>query len=115
MYYPGFSQYLEFHLKQKYAYIAVDDNVACGVLLAYEKPDMIFGKSVYIELLAVLPEYQKRGIGTELLNIVKAAALNDGIEELSLRTGYHMYAYQMYEKYGFLDTGDEHRFMVMNI
>lgn len=115
MYYPYFSEYVDFCIKQRYAYIAVEDNVVCGVLLAYEKPDMHLGKSVYIELLAVLPEYQKKGIGTGFLNRVKAEALNNGIMEMSLRTGCYMDSYQMYKNYGFRDTRDDHRFMVMNI
>lgn len=63
----------------------------------------------------VLPEYQKKGIGTGILNRVKAEALNNGIMELSLRTGCYMDSYQMYKNYGFRDTRDDYRFMVMNI
>lgn len=114
-YYEGFPDYVDFCRKQNYAYVAVEDGEVCGVLLAYEKPDMCCGKNVYIELLAVLPEYQKRGHGTELLNKVKEDALNNGISELSLRTGCYMDSYQIYKNYGFRDTRDDHRYMVKNI
>lgn len=114
-YYAGFSEYVQFCMKQNYAYLAVEDNTVCGVLLAYEIPDMLFGKSVYIELLAVLPEYQKKGIGTELLNAIKTITQDKGVKELSLRTCCYLDSYQMYRNYGFIDTRDDHRFMVMNI
>lgn len=114
-YYKGFSEYVDFCAKQNYAYVALDEEVVCGILLAYEKPDTFYGKVVYIELLAVLPEYQKKGFGTGLLNKVKEDAQSNGICELSLRTGYYMDAYQIYKKYGFRDTEDDHRYMVLNI
>lgn len=115
MYYPGFPDYVDFCIKQNYAYVAVEEDIVCGALLAYEIPDTMWGKVIYIELLAVLPEYQKRGIGTELLNTVKAEAQNNGICEMSLRTGCYMDSYQIYKNYGFRDTRDDHRYMVMNI
>ena len=70
-YYKGFSDYVDFCAKQNYAYVALDEERICGTLLAYEKPDMFLGKVVYIELLAVLPEYQQKGFGTQLLNKVQ--------------------------------------------
>lgn len=95
--------------------MAVEENCVCGVLLAYEKPDMEWGKVVYIELLAVMSEYQRKGWGTQLLNMVKEEAQNNGIKELSLRTGCYMDSYQIYKNYGFRDTRDDHRYMVMSI
>lgn len=114
-YYKGFSEYVDFCARQNYAYVALDEEIVCGILLAYEKPDIFYGKGVYIELLAILPEYQKKGYGTELLNRVKEDAEKNGVCELSLRTGYYMDAYQIYKKYGFKDSQDEHRYMVLNI
>lgn len=114
-YYQGFSEYAEFCIKQRYAYVAVDEDTVCGVLLAYVIPDMFAGNVVYIELLAVMPEYQGKGFGTKLLNKVKEDAQNNGIVELTLRTGCYMDSYQIYKNYGFRDTRDDHRYMVMNI
>lgn len=114
-YYKGFSEYVEFCIKQRYAYVAVEEDTVCGVLLAYVIPDMLAGNVVYIELLAVMPGYQRKGFGTELLNKVKEDARNNGIVELSLRTGCYMDSYQIYKNYGFRDTRDDHRYMVMNI
>lgn len=114
-YYQGFPEYVRFCMNQGYAYVAVDEGTVCGVLLAYITPDMLAGKVVYIELLAVLPEYQRKGFGTELLDKVKTEAQNNGIWKLSLRTGCYMESYQIYKNYGFMDTRDDHRYMVMNI
>lgn len=114
-YYQGFPEYVEFSIRQRYAYVAVDEDTVCGVLLAYVIPDMLAGNVVYIELLAVTPEYQRKGFGTKLLNKVKEDARNNGIRELSLRTGCYMDSYQIYKNYGFRDTRDDHRYMVMSI
>ncbi len=114
-YYQGFADYVDFCIQQKYAYVAVEEDIVCGVLLAYVIPDMLAGNVVYIELLAILPEYQRKGLGTALLNKVKEDAQNKGIKELSLRTGCYMDSYQIYKNYGFRDTRDDHRYMVMNI
>ena len=114
-YYQGFPDYVDFCLKQKYSYVAVCEEFVCGVLLAYEKTDMEWGKVVYIELLAVMPEYQRKGFGKELLNKVKEDSQNNGIRGLSLRTGCYMDSYQIYKNYGFRDTRDDHRYMIMNI
>lgn len=114
-YYLGFSEYVSFCIQQNYSYMAINNGAPCGVLLSYMKPDMSEGKSLYVELLAVMPEYQKKGIGTRLLNTVKEAAQSGGFSELSLRTACYMDSYLIYRKYGFKDTRDDHRYMVMNI
>lgn len=114
-FYKRFIDYVNFCRAQNYAYVAVEDGEVCGALLAYEKPDMCYGKNIYIELLAVLPEYQERGYGRKLLNAVKVDAQNNGISELSIRTGCYMDSYQIFKNYGFRDTRDDHRYMIMNI
>ncbi len=114
-YYPKFEDYVDFCIKQNYSYVAIMEDNVCGALLAYEKPDIEWGKSLYIELLAVLPEYQKKGIGTELLNKIRDDAANSGYVELSLRTGCYLDAYHIYKKYGFRDTRSDRRYMILNI
>lgn len=113
--YHGFPNYIEFCAKQNYAYIASLDGCECGYILAYAKPEMMYGEELYIELLAVLPEYQRKGVGTKLLNKLRDQAKEEGYRELSLRTGCYMDSYEIYKKYGFKDTRDDQRFMVMNI
>lgn len=114
-FYKGFTDYINFSVKQGYAYIAILDGYECGYILAYRKPDMMYGEELYIELLIVLPEYQRKGIGTALLNQIREQAQKEGIEEMALRTGCYMDAYEIYKKYGFKDSRDDQRFMVMHI
>lgn len=106
-----FEKYVEFFLRHKFAYVAVEEDVVCGVLFAYEVPDLMFGEILYIELLAVLPEYQKKGIGTQLLNQVRVDANNAGFQEITLRTACYLDAYEIYKKYGFKDTKTDRRYM----
>ena len=60
-------------------------------------------------------EYQRKGIGRKLLDKLKKQAKEEGIKEMALRTGCYMDAYEIYKKYGFQDTRDDQRFMIMNI
>lgn len=114
-FYSGFASYINFCIKQGYAYVAIVNNCECGYILAYKEPDMMWGEAVYIELLVVLPEYQRRGIGTKLLDTIKIQAAEYGFRMLALRTGCYMDAYEIYKKYGFKDTRDDQRFMIMGI
>lgn len=34
-----------------------------GVIIGYEKPDIYYGKSLYIDIIAILQEEQKKGYG----------------------------------------------------
>lgn len=109
--YFKFDEYVEFCLKHRFSYVAIEDDIVCGVLLAYEVPDLMFGKILYVELLAVLPEYQKRKIGINLLNKLRIDAENAGYKEITLRTGCYMNAYEIYKNYGFKDTKTDRRYM----
>ena len=111
-YFSGFGEYVRFCMKQHYAFVVEKKSEICGVILGYEKPDMINGKSVYIELLAVLPEYQGKGFGKALIEKIENAAVYNGIKEVSLRTGCYMDAFHIYYHLGFRDTRDDQRYMV---
>jgi ribosomal protein S18 acetylase RimI-like enzyme len=114
-YYKGFDQYVVFCMKQAYAYVAENDSGICGVILAYEKPDIFEGKNVYIELLAILPEHQNKGYGKALIDKIENVAAENGIKELSLRTACYMDAFHVYHHLGFMDTRDDQRYMVRPI
>lgn len=111
----GFSEYVNFCVKQNYAYVIEDKAEICGVILGYVKPDLCFGKSLYIELLAILPEYQGKGYGKALIDKIESAAKDKGIKELSLRTACYMEAFHVYHHLGFKDTRDDQRYMVRRI
>lgn len=94
----GFPNYVKFCESQGYSYMAFIDDEPCGVLLAYIIPEMMYGEEIYIELLAVLPEYQKKGVGTALLDTVKKQATENGFRRLSIRTACYMDSYEIYKK-----------------
>lgn len=113
-YYQGFPQYVKFCMEQGYSFVAEED-VVCGVILGYEKPSMLFGKVAYIELLAIIPEFQGKGYGKALITRFEDVAAKNGIKELSLRTGCYMKAFHVYHHLGFNDTRDDQRYMVRRI
>lgn len=115
MYYPNFSEYVRNCINLGVSYVAVVEDKVCGMSFAYEVPDIECGKSLYIDILAVLPEYQKRGIGKALLNHLKKVAKEEGYMELSLRTACYLDAYEIYKKIGFKDMKSDRRFMVLKL
>ncbi len=114
-YYQGFPNYVKFCENQGYSYMAFIDDEPCGVLLAYKTPDMMYGEEIYIELLAVLPEHQKKGVGTKLLDTLKKQATENGFRRLSIRTACYMDSYDIYKKYGFKDSRSDIRYMSLVI
>lgn len=115
MYYPNFTEYVMNCIKHTLSYVAISDGLLCGMIFAYEVPDIEWGKTVHIEVFAVLPNYQKMGIGTALMKHLKENAQEKGYIELSLRTACYLDAYEIYKKIGFRDMRSDRRFMVMKI
>lgn len=70
-YYPGFDTYVGFCIDQGYAFVAEDEDKAVGIIFGYIKPDAFRGRAAYIEVLAVIPEYQNRGIGKSLISKIE--------------------------------------------
>ncbi len=114
-YYQGFSEYVNFCIKQGYAFAAEEKGIVRGVILGYETPSMFFGKVAYIEFLAVTPEYQGKGYGKMLIQKFEEAAIQNEIQELSLRTACYRNAFHIYHHLGFIDTRDDARYMIRNI
>lgn len=65
--YPDKNKHLEILKNSDFVVIAMDDNKIIGFINAIS--DKVL--SAYIPLLEVLPEYQGRGIGTELVKRMK--------------------------------------------
>ncbi|MCR4590600.1 MAG: GNAT family N-acetyltransferase [Lachnospiraceae bacterium] len=60
----------------------------------------------HLSLLFVSGEYQKRGVGTALLNYVcKYCSEYEGQKEITVNSS--RFAQDFYRKYGFTETGDE--------
>jgi GNAT superfamily N-acetyltransferase len=110
-YMGGFEQYVSFFINQGFAFGSFIDDICCGIGMAYETPDMYAGRSIYVDLLAVLPEYQNRGIGKELIRNIEMAAIKHGIHEISIRTACYKPAYFIYNHLNFKDSGGEARYL----
>lgn len=109
--FSGFDKYALFCVNKGYSYILEEKGKPCGVVLAYEKPDLLGGVLLYVELLAVLPEYQNKGYGTTLMSKIETEAKRNSIIEITLRTMANMAAYEFYKKRGFVDCNNTLRYM----
>lgn len=107
--------YLSFFVNRNNAFILEEDGTICGAVLVYETPDMFCGRSLYIEFLAVLPDYQNKGVGRALIEHVCNEAHRRGITEVSIRTACYKDAYLIYRHMGFRDSQSDCRFLTMNL
>lgn len=55
--------------------------------------------------IAVSSEFQKKGIGTQLINRIKEIAKAKGVKKITLRTSSDETAFMFYHKQGFVDVG----------
>lgn len=87
------NQYLENSL----CYVAISNEKIIGVCV------LNFKDKYRIELfnIAVLPEYQKSGIGSQLLQFVLDRLKEKNIESVELGTGTFGYQLSFYQRYGF--------------
>lgn len=115
-FYPHFNEYVKFSIDQGYAFATYNEaNEIIGFITGYVIPDMAFGKTIYIELLAVIPEEQNRGFGKALLSEMESAALKNGIKEMALRTACYMNSYIIYRHLGFIDQRSDSRYLTKKI
>lgn len=100
-----------YHNKWNYSYYAInDEDEIVGVLIAYFR--LADGKhifdSLYLHRLAVRPDYQNRGIGTEMLSYFVNAAFHEipwllNITAQTNQNDRNEYVIQFYHKFGFRD------------
>ncbi|MCM1063184.1 MAG: GNAT family N-acetyltransferase [Eubacterium sp.] len=113
--YKRFDEYLSFFVDENNAFVVEEDDTVCGAVLVYETPDMFCGRLLYIEFLAVLPDYQNKGMGRALIEYVCDEARRRGITEVSIRTACYKDAYLVYRHIGFRDSRSDCRFLTMNL
>lgn len=87
--------------KDKYAYCIREKNQVIGFLTGWNIPSVSNPYSVYIDIIAVKPEYQKSGYGTELLQYFLNNIVKDTSAVLVTKPDYP--AYKMYNDIGFMD------------
>lgn len=80
---------------------AVKDGVLCGIA------SCVFSKyEAMIENLAVLKEYRRLGVATQLLQIIEKEARNRNLEQLSLEVASrNLAAVALYERTGYKKVG----------
>lgn len=110
--YKQFDEYIDFCIDQGYAFAAFNESdEMIGFTIGFEVPDMMLGKSLYIEILAVIPEEQGKGYGKSLISEMESAAKENGLHEISLRTHCYSDAYLIYRHIGFIDQRSDSRFL----
>lgn len=62
-------------------------------------------RAIRIIDIAIVKEYQKRGIGTYLINRIRSIALKNKKEKITLRTSSEETAFMFYQKLGFKEVG----------
>ena len=63
-------------------------------------------ENYHISCMCLLPAYQGRGLGKQMLDQIKSIALEQGIKTLTLGTEPEMKAFQLYRKAGFKITAE---------
>ncbi|PSL47936.1 ribosomal protein S18 acetylase RimI-like enzyme [Chitinophaga niastensis] len=85
-------------------YITADEDPSKVVAFAgYRHMQKLFsGKTIYIDDLACLPDYQGRGYAASLLNHIKALAKTEGLSSVQLDSGHALFpAHRLYHRQGF--------------
>lgn len=101
-------EYFRKKFNPRHRQIILVDGRAAGVLVVEEYPDYL-----YLGLIELLPEFQKLGIGTAIINRLKSEACAKGkpVRLHVLRTNEP--ARRLYERLGFTVIAEEtHRFMM---
>lgn len=91
----------DFYEQKKFVgYVCEEKAEILGCLFAFRK---ISGskEEIYINEMAVLPEKQGQGIGTQLLNAIKEYSVEHGLAGVVLYTNEYAPAAKFYKKNGF--------------
>lgn len=81
-------------------YVAKEKKRVVGFIVSQSRED-----HVYIEALAVHPQYMNKGIGKLLLNKVLTIGKENGFKQFKMTADPKSIAYSWYSKIGFKETG----------
>lgn len=81
-------------------YVAKEKERVVGFIVSQSRED-----HVYIEALAVHPQYMNKGIGKLLLNKVLTIGKENGFKQFKMTADPKSIAYSWYSKIGFKETG----------
>lgn len=89
--------------KDKYAYCVKLDNNIIGFLTGWDIPDITGMGAIYIDIIAIDPQYQNQGYGTKLiLDFFKKEC---GDKTIALNVNKDTPAYSLYKQLGFDANG----------
>lgn len=87
-------------VQKRVVYVVIDDGQIAGVLAIWPQDD-----ALYIDNIAVHPDFQRRGIGDRLLSFAEEQARAAGLRRMSLLTNQLMEYNQVYYlKHGYVET-----------
>lgn len=90
-------------VQQRLVYVIVDNGQIAGVLVIWPQ-----GDALYIDNIAVHPNFQRRGMGDRLLKFAEAQARAVGLSRMRLLTNEKMESNQAYyRKHGYVETRRE--------
>ncbi len=64
--------------------------------------------NIHISCMCVLPEFQSKGIGTQMLKHIESWCIQKGVTSITLGTEKNMNAFQLYKSFGFYITETHH-------
>jgi len=85
-------------------FVAKEKNKIIGVLLAFPLTK-VAGTELFIDTIAVRPDYQKMGIGTMLINKAFEYVRLHGFVAVSLQANKKLQSYHWYKSLGLSETG----------
>ncbi|MEK7500411.1 MAG: GNAT family N-acetyltransferase [Patescibacteria group bacterium] len=85
-------------------FVAKEKNKIIGMLLAFPLTK-VAGTELFIDTIAVSPDYQKMGIGTMLINKAFEYAKLRGFVAVSLQANKKLQSYNWYKSLGLSETG----------
>ena len=94
-----FSRFIEDY--DKYAFCIISDEQIVGYITALEIPSLVDDNAIYIDSIAVAPEFQKKGYGKEALT--QFMNMFPETTTKKLQTTKDRPAYKMYKQLGFID------------
>lgn len=104
---PHIRKYIKgIDLSREYGFLAWEDEQLAGAIWGRFLPESTPGYGYYLDsypeiTLAVLTEYQKKGIGTQLLACFIKEAEKRQLPGISLSVSYGNYAIKLYQSFGF--------------
>ena len=86
----------------KFAYGLKYNEKLVGIMVGIQLPAFCSDYSIYIDVVAVMPEYQHRGFGTKMMNSFFESASGKAVA--SLNTYKNSESYKFYQQFRFKDN-----------